>query len=431
MAKILVVDDVQNEAMQLAFDLEQMGHEVLGASSGEEALNVAAAESPDAIFLDAVMPEMDGIEVCRRLKDDSQLESIAVILMTANDLDKDIVKGLDAGADDYIRKSCAKEMLVVRLHSVLRTLNDRKAIVQLDEQLQEEIARRKQGEQSQAELLSSTFSASIQMLVDFAELLQPDCIGLTLRVHATVKDICTEMKMTNPWEVDVATMLSNVGCVKMPPEILTKVCDGQELSFSEKRVFWKHPQIAADIIKRIPRMQRVARIVEYQERCYNGDGPPFDDRITRGKEIPLGARILKLALAFDAQIMSGSTNHEAIEVIRTHAALYDPELVELLGQRVIREPEYEVRSLMIKQLRAGMVLSEHILSRDDSVLIRNGRTVTAATLRNLNRYCDVGSFDDRVREPIRVRVPVYRDPPPEQPEDQPEEKESQHEGATT
>lgn len=431
MARILVVDDVLNNAMRMACDLEEQGHQVLGAGSGKEALELAAAERPDVILLDAVMPEMDGVEVCRRLKSDGQLGTTAVILMAAEDEDRQIVEGLDAGADDYLHKSCCKEMLAVRLQSVLRTRADRKAIAQIDQQLQEQVAKREKIEQSQAELLSNTFSASIQMLVDFVELLQPDCVGLMLRVHGVVKGICAEMGMGDSWEMDVATMLSHVGCVKVPSEVVSKVCDGQQLSFSEKRMFWKHPQIAADIIKRIPRMQQVARIVEYQERCFNGDGPPFDDRVTRGREIPQGARILRLALGFDALVISGSTNHEAIELIRSHEGMYDLGLVEVLGQRVVREPEWEIRSLMVKQFRPGMVLAEHIFSRDDSVLIRNGRTITAAVLKSLHRYRDVGNFDDRIREPIRVRVPVYRDERTEgRPGKQPAQEQPQSEGAT-
>ena len=409
MVKILVVDDSTNDAMRLAHDIEGLGYEVMGSGSGQEALELVASEQPAVVLVDAVMPQMDGVEVCRAIKEDAQLNATGVIIMAAPEEQEHVIRALDAGANDYLTKGCAKEMLAVRVNSLVRAVADHDAVARLNKQLNEQVAAAEESEKNHEERFSNTFSASIQMMVDFLELLQPDCVGLTLRVATVVKDICAEMKMENPWDVDVATMLSHVGCVKVSADILRKVCDGQELSFSEKREYWKHPQIASKILKRIPRMERVARIVEYQERSFNGDGPPFDDRITKDIEIPMGARILRVALAFDSLIMSGSTNHEAIAILRTQEGSFDPEVIEILGQRIIREPEYEVRSLMAAQIRPGMILAEHVVNRDGSVLIANGRTITAAMLRNIHRYRTAGSFDDRIREPIRVRVAVYRE----------------------
>ena len=104
MAKILVVDDVSDNIKLLSLGLRNWGYEVLTASNGHQGLDIAAAEHPDVILLDVMMPVMDGIEVCRRLKRDPELQSIPIILVTAKDLDEDVIKGLDVGAHDYISK---------------------------------------------------------------------------------------------------------------------------------------------------------------------------------------------------------------------------------------------------------------------------------------------------------------------------------------
>ena len=124
MTRILIVDDAVDTIWLLTHMLRNQGYEILPASSGGEALQVAAAERPDAILLDVMMPGMDGIEVCRRLKADERLAAIPVILTTARDLDEDIVEGLDAGADDYVTKPFSIRELLARAHAFLRRRQD-------------------------------------------------------------------------------------------------------------------------------------------------------------------------------------------------------------------------------------------------------------------------------------------------------------------
>ncbi len=120
MAKILVVDDVEDNVKLLGYDLEDEGHEVLAAYSGKQALELADQERPDVIMLDIMMPEMDGLEVCRRLKDNPELAPIPVIIVTAKDLDDDVIKGLDAGAHDYVVKPYNFRKVMARVRSAIR-----------------------------------------------------------------------------------------------------------------------------------------------------------------------------------------------------------------------------------------------------------------------------------------------------------------------
>ena len=115
MSKILIVDDVPELVKIAAGALKTDGHEVLAAGNGRQALELSIAERPDAILLDVMMPGMDGIEVCRRLKADPQTRCIPVILVTARTDDNDVVRGLDAGADDDVAKPYGKEILAARV----------------------------------------------------------------------------------------------------------------------------------------------------------------------------------------------------------------------------------------------------------------------------------------------------------------------------
>jgi len=141
------VHDVADNVKLLACELEDQGHTVLTALSGRQALGIASTERPDVVLLDVVMPEMDGIEVCRRLKEDSHTRTIPVILVTAKGLDDHVIAGLDAGADDYVPKPFNSDVLAARIRSALRVKESYEAVARTNEVLREEIAFRKRTEE--------------------------------------------------------------------------------------------------------------------------------------------------------------------------------------------------------------------------------------------------------------------------------------------
>jgi two-component system cell cycle response regulator len=119
-ARILVVDDVEANVRLLAARLSAEYYEVLTARDGETALAMAAAERPDIILLDVIMPGMDGFAVCRRLKDDPETRHIPVVLVTALDGRSDRLAGLESGADDFLTKPIDDLMLLARVRSLTR-----------------------------------------------------------------------------------------------------------------------------------------------------------------------------------------------------------------------------------------------------------------------------------------------------------------------
>jgi class 3 adenylate cyclase len=118
--RILIVDDNEANRDILEARLQAHGYELVQAADGEEALAAAREYLPDLILLDVMMPKLDGIEVCRRLRDDASLPFMPIILVTAKADAKDVVAGLDAGADEYLTKPVDQLALVARVKSVLR-----------------------------------------------------------------------------------------------------------------------------------------------------------------------------------------------------------------------------------------------------------------------------------------------------------------------
>src|SRR3982074_3401221 len=117
---ILIVDDNETNRDILMARLGPQGYDLKQAADGEEALAAAKELLPDLILLDIMMPKIDGIEVCKRIKNDASLPFMPIILCTAKADSKDVVAGLEAGADEYLTKPIDQTALVARVKSVLR-----------------------------------------------------------------------------------------------------------------------------------------------------------------------------------------------------------------------------------------------------------------------------------------------------------------------
>ena len=118
--RILIVDDNETNRDILRSRLGPQGYELLEAADGEEALAAARQHHPDLILLDVMMPKMDGIEACRQIKADASLPFMPVVLVTAKSDSKDVVAGLEAGADEYLTKPLDQSALLARVKSMLR-----------------------------------------------------------------------------------------------------------------------------------------------------------------------------------------------------------------------------------------------------------------------------------------------------------------------
>ncbi len=118
--RILAVDDVAENREIVVVRLKAHGYEITTAADGEEGLAKARAEKPDLILLDIMMPKLDGISVLKELKRDENLGFIPVILLTAKADRRDVIAGLDAGADDYLTKPFDQAALVARVRAMLR-----------------------------------------------------------------------------------------------------------------------------------------------------------------------------------------------------------------------------------------------------------------------------------------------------------------------
>lgn len=120
--QILVVDDETYIVELVKINLEKEGYRVLVAYDGIAALNITREQKPDLVILDIMLPNLDGLEVCRTMKHDEELKAIPIVMLTAKGEEVDTILGLEMGADDYIKKPFSPRELVARVKARLRAL---------------------------------------------------------------------------------------------------------------------------------------------------------------------------------------------------------------------------------------------------------------------------------------------------------------------
>jgi DNA-binding response OmpR family regulator len=126
MSKILIIDDDRTNREMLRVRLESSGHEVTEASNGEEGLRLSVANLPDLVLLDAMMPKIDGWQVCRQMKSSPITKAVPIIMLTACDEKIDQLRGWESGADDYMGKPWNPAKLLELIQTLCQAAENRK-----------------------------------------------------------------------------------------------------------------------------------------------------------------------------------------------------------------------------------------------------------------------------------------------------------------
>lgn len=347
------------------------------ALGGEEALSAIDSQGPYAVVVsDMRMPGMDGVRLLGKIR--QQAPDTVRIMLTGNaDLQTAIEAVNEGNIFRFLTKPCPPETLAKSLTAGVRQY---------------------QLVMTEKELLEKTFRGSIKVLIEVLSLINPTAFGHASRVRRLVHKMCGELKADNAWQCEVAAMLSQIGYVTIPTETLEKVHDGRELKANEMEMLEAHPSVGRNLIVNIPRLECVAEAIGYQNKRFDGSGEPSD--AIEGKDIPIGARILKVALDYDTLRWSGSAEIDAMVELRKRSGWYDPVVLRALEAVIGFDEAFEFREVMVQELSTLMTLAEDIRTTDGTIVVGKGQEVTTSLCQRVKNF----ARNRHIKEPFRVFV---------------------------
>jgi response regulator RpfG family c-di-GMP phosphodiesterase len=353
--KILLVDDDSNvlegyrRTLRSEFQLEI-------ALGSEQALKLIEEQGPYAVVVsDMRMPGMDGIQLLSKIKALSP-NTVRVMLTGNADLDSAINAINEGSIFRFLNKPCNKEQMAKALTA---------AVVQYRLATAED------------HLLEQTLSGCIQVLTEVLSLVNPGAFSRAERARRYIHHVVTAMKLGNPWQYEVAAMMSQLGCVTLAPETIEAVYAGEQLSASEQAQYDAHPSIAYGLLSKIPRLEPIAWMIEHQDRPVGNDGS------SEKADVRLGAEILRLTLAYEKLIHKGMSRTEAVHSLSSRNKQFSPEFFDALVTLDPNAEEGGIQTCRIALLTPGMIVQEEIRTTDETLVVSKGQEATPALIAKL------------------------------------------------
>lgn len=370
-AKILFVDDEPHVLSAIKRGLRN-DFKVVTAEGAKEALGLLGEHKFSVIVSDCRMPEMDGIELLARVAKTSPLSTR--IMLTGNTDQETAVRAVNSGdIFKFLNKPCEVDQLRQVLKQAIR---------------QHELVT------AEKELLEKTLKGSILVLADLLGMVKPEAFGRTSRLRRKARELAKHLTGVRVWELDAATLLSQLGCINVAQTTLDKLLSAETLGKEEKAEFEAHPLLGAELIGRIPRMERVSKIILYQNKQFDGKGFPIDD--VKGTDIPLEARILHLVLAFDELSAQDWSDAAIVERLAGLGGRFDPEVIAALKKSVDSSGDESVVRALPSELELGMVVQEDVKNSQGVMLLCRGQEVTTAIREHLLKFERMGLLTKRI-----------------------------------
>jgi len=354
--KVLFVDDDKNLLTSYVRSFREE-FPVSTAPGGNEGLETIKKEGPFAVIVsDLKMPGMDGIQFLEKARENAP-KSVRMLLTGFADLQM----AMDAVNKGYVfrimTKPCGADDLA-------RFILDGVAQYRLV--------------MAEKELLEKTLSGGLKVLTDILSLVSPKAFSHSTRARRVARLMANELRLEPSWQLEIAAMLSQLGCVTIPEAILEKVFAGKPLEEDEEKMYRGYSKAGGLLVGHIPRLERIRTIIENQEARYSDPGG--------GNNLPLESRILKASLDYDLIMMSGMESGLALVEMHKRDGWYDPRVMEALERIVSLENNYEIRSVLVEDLKGNMILAEDILDKKGMLLVARGQEVTTSMRIKLNNY---------------------------------------------
>ena len=368
--KILCVDDEPHVLQGLERNLYEY-FDVTTAESGAAALALMEDDVFEVLMSDMRMPEMDGAELLRRSKE--QHPNTTRILLTGHADLESAMKAINQGnIFRFLMKPCETEDLVDALQEASHLYRLRRA---------------------EKDLLENTLKGTIKVLADILNIAAPEAFRTAFFIRRLAMHVVNEKKLANRWEYDIAAMLCQLGALSLPEDALKRAFNSVNLSEQDKQMLKAIPEQGAQLLERIPRLGRVALMIESQ---FGTDA----DIESLPERVQLGARLLRLATWIETTKLHKQLSiQEAIKAAKTHFTNeQDLDLLSALDSYRPIQDTKTVREVKVTELKIGMILEEDVCALSGSVVLSRGQELNGFLLDRLINF----SRGAGIKEPIKV-----------------------------
>lgn len=377
---ILYVDDEPNV---LAACKRSLGKKlnITTATSGQAGLEIIHKNGPFAVVLsDMRMPKMDGIEFLCAVR--RRAPNTVCMMLTGNSDQETAMNAVNKGhIFRFLTKPCSREVLAAALEAGIR---QHRLII------------------AEKELLQKTLTGAIRALTEVLELVNPKAFTRSNRIKPVVKALTAELKLDHAWQYEIAAMLSQIGCIVLPPGTVDKVYSSRKLTDKEAEMYASHPRNGRKLIEHIPRLGPCAQMIEHQLDRYEvfGESEPNQAKGV----VALGAQMLHVAIDFDAYLMRGLGREVALAKMMDRSGEYNLQLLKMLERVSIPGIDEAhkglVKELSVWKLAVGMFAQEDILTSTGTLLVPKGNEITRPLIVRLKNFASgVG-----LKEPIVVYI---------------------------
>jgi response regulator RpfG family c-di-GMP phosphodiesterase len=353
---ILCVDDEPRVVEGLAAHLHR-DYRVLTANSGTAALKILKEQgAPSVIVSDMRMPGMDGATL---LKHVMHLCPETTRILLTGEVGRDVaIAAVNQGQIfRFLTKPCTPDHLRAAIEA---------GVVHHRLLLAEKV------------LLQETLIGCITALVDILAMTNPVAFGRASRVKHLAARLAAAIGKTGFWQLEAAAMLSQIGYISLPEELVEKLYSGKRLTAEERVLADGAPHVARKLLGRIPRLEPVMEILTASQQA-NGDIPEG--------LIKLGADILRLILNYDAHIAQGQPVSAAFEALRAQTVRHESKLIDSLETLVgERADALEVIETVVGRITVGMVFMDELRTQVGTLLVPKGFEVTEAFLERARNF---------------------------------------------
>jgi response regulator RpfG family c-di-GMP phosphodiesterase len=381
--KVLCVDDDENilagyqRNLRKRFALE-------AAVGGEDALQKVRTKGPYAVVVaDMKMPGMNGIELLAQIREAAP-DTIRIMLTGNADLPT-AVDAINRGhIFRFLNKPCSPDMLALTIEA---GLNQYRLVM------------------AERELLEGTLSGSVKMLTEILSMVEPQFFGRGQMLRDYLRALAPLLKITHTWDLEVAAMVCQIGYVTVPAAIIHKDRTGVPVSATEQQILTRIPEIGAKLLSHIPRLESVARVVLYQNKCFDGSGYPHD--AIAGASIPLGSRILRVLSDFIELEIAGTPKTDILNQMRKRTGRYDSTILEAAFTALVEDAQKveSGQAVKVKDLVPGQVLISPVFTNDGVLIVPAGTKVSPMLLEKLSNFAAFSG----VKEPVYVSGTVAAD----------------------